>query len=234
MGRKAGTLSNLLIWPVKFIQVPQKSIQRTDVFQLEALSLNFLRSISKIPDGVEIPKLNPCKLCDKDILTFRFQEFTVLSCGHILHRTCLEKYIIRAETRFLTCPTCPTTIEIIREELALASGEYDIVLKNQDLGKKASQRSDITIEDEENELEVLGTLGLVDETSLVNQGKQTDKALTQDQVISSISDNSISNRATSPIVIENTSTTPEDSGNPANENFGRTSSADESTNIYIT
>ncbi|CAG8564027.1 9623_t:CDS:2 [Ambispora leptoticha] len=181
--------------------------ERTDVFQLEALSLNFLRSISKIPDDVEIPKLKPCKLCDKNIPTFRFQEFTVLSCGHILHRTCLEKHYIR----FPTCPTCPTTIEIIREELVLASGEYDIVLKNQDLGKKASQRSDITIEDED-ELEVLSTLGSSNQ---------------------SIPDNSTCNRATSPIVIEDISTTPENSGNQANENLGRVTSPDKSSNVYV-
>ncbi|CAG8564355.1 1053_t:CDS:10, partial [Acaulospora morrowiae] len=100
---------------------------------------------------------------------------------------------------------------------------YDIVVErikgaeaHQDLGKKASRRSDITIKDED-ELEVLSTLGLVYETSLADQGKQTEKALTKDQATSPIPDNSTCNRATSPIVIEDISNTPENSGNQANE-----------------
>ncbi|CAG8780376.1 7608_t:CDS:2, partial [Acaulospora morrowiae] len=65
--------------------------------------------------------------------------------------------------------------------------------------KTSTNSSLITIEDEENELEVLAILEFVDETSLADQEKQTDKALTKDQATSSIPNNSTCNRATSPI-----------------------------------
>ena len=100
----------------------------TEVFQLEALSLNYLRNqdISTVPFQRDLPKLNPCSLCKKDIFTFRFQAFTTLSCGHIFHRICLEERIIWPESNYPLCPypSCPITIELLSEEAVLASGEY--------------------------------------------------------------------------------------------------------------
>ena len=63
--------------------------------QLEVLALNYLRNqeISTIP--TRIPKLNPCSICQRVILKFRFQSFVVLDCGHLFHH---EKHTIRAET----------------------------------------------------------------------------------------------------------------------------------------
>ena len=99
------------------------STSDAEVFQLEALSLNYLRSqnISAIPDDDSVPKLQPCKLCSKAILNFRFEAFTTLSCGHILHRLCIEKHIMQGGVRRPSCPICNWDIEINREELALAS-----------------------------------------------------------------------------------------------------------------
>ncbi len=65
----------------------------TEVFQLKALSLNFLRNTSEITDE-HIPKLNPYHFYDKEILALPFHSFTVLSCEHIYHRICLEKHIV--------------------------------------------------------------------------------------------------------------------------------------------
>src|SRR3954452_911560 len=64
--------------------------------QLEVLALNYLRNqeISTIP--TRIPKLNPCSICQRVILKFRFQSFVVLDCEHLFHRQCLEKYIMQA------------------------------------------------------------------------------------------------------------------------------------------
>src|SRR6185436_2358723 len=126
------------------------STSDAEVFQLEALSLNYLRSqnISAIPDDDSVPKLQPCKLCSKAILNFRFEAFTTLSCGHILHRLCIEKHIMQGGVRRPSCPICNWDIEINREELALASGEYYITPKDHDKGH-ASQQSIVTINDEE-------------------------------------------------------------------------------------
>ena len=126
-------------------------VDDTEVFQLKALSLNFLRNTSEITDE-HIPKLNPCHFCDKEILALPLplHSFTVLSCGHIYHRICLEKHIVRSKTRFPLCPisSCISPIELIREELSLASGEYHMVSKNKDFRKK-DPLSDDTIEDED-------------------------------------------------------------------------------------
>ena len=109
----------------------------TEVFQLKALSLNFLKNTSEITDE-HTPKLNPWHFCDKEIFALPLLSFTVLSCRHIYHRICLEKHIVRSETRFPLCPisSCISPFKFIREELALASGEYYIVSKNKDFRKK--------------------------------------------------------------------------------------------------
>ncbi|GES83481.1 hypothetical protein GLOIN_2v1469914 [Rhizophagus clarus] len=135
-------------------------------------SLNYLRNqeISTIPS--RIPKLNPCSICQKAILTFRFQSFIVLDCEHIFHRQCLEKHIIRAEMKYPSCPSCPITIELISEEAVLASGEYLIQKKQTDTGQ----------DDEE----LMASLGLVEGGSRAGQGSQSKQVTMQDQATSPI------------------------------------------------
>ena len=104
--------------------------------QLEVLALNYLRNqeISTIPS--RIPKLNPCSICQRVILKFRFQSFVVLDCEHLFHCQCLEKYIMQAETEPpLTCPSCNVIIEMTREEAVLASGKYHLQKKQTDTGQ---------------------------------------------------------------------------------------------------
>ncbi|PKC63925.1 hypothetical protein RhiirA1_396447 [Rhizophagus irregularis] len=145
--------------------------------QLEVLALNYLRNqeISTIPS--RIPKLNPCSICQRVILKFRFQSFVVLDCEHLFHRQCLERYIMQAETDpfTLTCPSCNITIELTREEAVLASGKYHIQKKQTDTGQ----------DDEE----LMASLGLVEGGSRAGQGSLSKQVTMQDQ-------------ATSPIMIE--------------------------------
>ncbi|GET57630.1 uncharacterized protein OCT59_015181 [Rhizophagus irregularis] len=145
--------------------------------QLEVLALNYLRNqeISTIPS--RIPKLNPCSICQRVILKFRFQSFVVLGCEHLFHRQCLENYIMQGETDpfTLTCPSCNITIELTREEAVLASGKYHLQKKQTDTGQ----------DDEE----FMSLLGLVEDGSRAGQGSQSKQATMQDQ-------------ATSPIMIE--------------------------------
>ncbi|RHZ62041.1 hypothetical protein Glove_344g19 [Diversispora epigaea] len=173
-----------------------------EVFQLEALSLNYLRSqnISAIPDEDHIPKLRPCILCNKAILNFQFEAFTVLCCGHLLHRICLESYIMRGGARSPSCPICNWDIEINREELGLASGEY---------AGKASQQSNVTIDDDDGgDLEEMIKLRLIvdksseQDTSLIDNEKGTSN---MEQVNSTDQDNinkttDTQERGSSPIV----------------------------------
>src|SRR5215212_4355355 len=144
--------------------------------QLEVLALNYLRNqeISTIPS--RIPKLNPCSICQRVILKFRFQSFVVLDCEHLFHRLCLEKYIMQAETDPpLACPSCNVIIELTREEAVLASGKYHLQKKQTDTGQ----------DDEE----LMASLGLVEGGSRAGQGSQSKQVTMQDQ-------------ATSPIIIE--------------------------------
>jgi hypothetical protein len=145
--------------------------------QLEVLALNYLRNqeISTIPS--RIPKLNPCSICRKAILKFRFQSFVVLDCEHLFHRLCLENYIMRAETDpfSLTCPSCNIIIELTREEAVLASGKYHLQKKQTDTGQGDEA--------------LMSSLGFMNDDSRAGQGSQSKQVTMQDQ-------------ATSPIVIE--------------------------------
>jgi hypothetical protein len=129
--------------------------------QLEVLALNYLRNqeISTIPS--RIPKLNPCSICQRVILKFRFQSFVVLDCEHLFHRLCLEKYIMRAEaeTGSLTCPSCNVIIELTREEAVLASGKYHLQKKQTDTGQGDEA--------------LMSSLGFMNDDSRAGQGSQS-------------------------------------------------------------
>ncbi|CAG8484810.1 4261_t:CDS:2 [Ambispora gerdemannii] len=70
---------------------------------LQALALNFLKNIPGfLNEGVDIPTLSNCHKCNEQILS-------VLSCGHILHRTCIQEIIMGTEAK---CPSPPPTAPI--------------------------------------------------------------------------------------------------------------------------
>ncbi|CAG8675206.1 11819_t:CDS:2, partial [Funneliformis mosseae] len=50
-------------------------VDDTEIFQLKAISLNFLKNTSEIIDK-HTPKLDPCHFCDKEILVLPFLSFT--------------------------------------------------------------------------------------------------------------------------------------------------------------
>ncbi|CAI2176231.1 10195_t:CDS:2 [Funneliformis geosporum] len=109
--------------------------------QLEVLALNYLRNqeISNYPQ--QNPKLNPCSICQR-------------------------KYIMRAETESLTCPSCNIIIELTREEAALASGKYHLQKKQTDTGQ--------------GDEELMASLGLVEDESRAGQGSQSKQVTMQD------------------------------------------------------
>ncbi|CAG8727973.1 6040_t:CDS:2, partial [Acaulospora morrowiae] len=147
-------------------------IGERDVSQLKALSLNFLQNISEISNGGEVPKLSPCHKCGKQILTFSLRAFVVLSYTQTpIHPS---------------CSICSTIIEIIREEVTLASDKYRMTPKIHSLinsEKKSSKQSENTIDDD---IENTRESELVVGTSSTEQEKQTE-------------------RGTSPIVIDDDS-----------------------------
>ena len=61
---------------------------------LKTLALNILQNCTPeaIASGIEIPELDSCSICFEEIfLSLIKKPFTALPCGHIFHRSCLEK-----------------------------------------------------------------------------------------------------------------------------------------------
>ncbi|CAG8604826.1 12024_t:CDS:2 [Ambispora gerdemannii] len=152
---------------------------------LEAFSLNYLRSqnILQISDNEHIPKLSPCNLCNKSIFSFRFE----------------------GTTKYSTCPTCKTDIEILKKSHLLLSN--------------------VTIEDDEGELEIIRNIELIEEDSV--PAEQVSK---KDQIIIPIADNSISmqDQATNSIINKDNNVLQENFKNQTNENN------ESNTNVYVT
>src|ERR1044071_6201408 len=67
------------------ISTSETQADTTEHSQLEALALNYLRNQDNSTIPSRIPKLNPCSICQKAILTHRFQSFVVLDCEHLFH-----------------------------------------------------------------------------------------------------------------------------------------------------
>ncbi|CAI2194749.1 17203_t:CDS:2, partial [Funneliformis geosporum] len=48
----------------------------------------------KISDGVNVSELDPCSLCNQELFLYEIKNpFTILTCGHIYHRNCIESSI---------------------------------------------------------------------------------------------------------------------------------------------
>ncbi|CAG8643123.1 9686_t:CDS:2, partial [Ambispora gerdemannii] len=74
-----------------------------NISSLEALALNILKNSfsKKIAEGVDVPELDPCSLCNQELFLYEIKNpITILICGHIYHRDCIEKSIKK-------CSICP-------------------------------------------------------------------------------------------------------------------------------
>jgi hypothetical protein len=63
---------------------------------IRTFALNILKNTTPedIASGIDVPELDPCSLCNDELfLRLIKKPFTILSCGHIFHRACLEKNI---------------------------------------------------------------------------------------------------------------------------------------------
>ncbi|CAI2198287.1 7999_t:CDS:1, partial [Funneliformis geosporum] len=47
---------------------------------------------------MEVLELGPCSECNNEILMLPIKAFTVLSCGHIFHRLCIERKLLHTST----------------------------------------------------------------------------------------------------------------------------------------
>src|SRR6185437_1367279 len=63
---------------------------------LKTLALNILKNGSPdiIAKGVEVPELDPCLLCNQELFLYEIKKpITLLICGHLYHRDCIESSI---------------------------------------------------------------------------------------------------------------------------------------------
>ncbi|RGB24823.1 hypothetical protein C1646_676082 [Rhizophagus diaphanus] len=61
----------------------------------------------------EIPELEPCSECTNNILTLPLKAFTTLSCGHIFHRSCIEKQLLHTKPGACPFPNCGKNVNVI-------------------------------------------------------------------------------------------------------------------------
>ncbi|RHZ87789.1 hypothetical protein Glove_30g95 [Diversispora epigaea] len=68
----------------------------TNISCLETFALNILKDSfpEKIASGINIPEVDSCSLCNQELFLFEIKKpFTILACGHIYHRDCIETSI---------------------------------------------------------------------------------------------------------------------------------------------
>ncbi|CAG8823179.1 2666_t:CDS:1, partial [Gigaspora margarita] len=88
---------------------------------------------------VEIPELDTCSKCNQELFLYELKKlFTILTCGHIYHRSCLEDYV----KDLPQCPKCAIEIEPI--DYACYSGSSGPNL--QDQGQSTSDSMQILLQ----------------------------------------------------------------------------------------
>ena len=100
---------------------------------LQNFALNILKetdhSTAKDINDIEVPL---CKDCDKKILVINYEPFTILACGHMYHRYCIEKKILLTDSNVCPISSCNKSVEpavsVQKEyESSQSSGTSDLV-----------------------------------------------------------------------------------------------------------
>ena len=61
---------------------------------LQNLAYSIFKNLGdEIVNSKKFAELGKCSQCDKEILFLNFEAFTVLPCGHIYHRECIQKKV---------------------------------------------------------------------------------------------------------------------------------------------
>ncbi|CAG8672197.1 14549_t:CDS:2 [Cetraspora pellucida] len=76
---------------------------------LRTFAYSILKNLNdEIIRDKEFTELDTCSECDKKILIHNYEPLTILSCGHVYHRYCVEKFLLTKENK---CPSCDKVIE---------------------------------------------------------------------------------------------------------------------------
>ncbi|PKY44184.1 hypothetical protein RhiirA4_541656 [Rhizophagus irregularis] len=93
-------------------QVPERS--RPSLANHRNLAYNILKYLEiDIVGDKEILELEPCSECTNNILALSLKALTILSCGHIFHRSCIEKQLLFIKPSACPFPDCGKTVEIV-------------------------------------------------------------------------------------------------------------------------
>ncbi|CAJ0645992.1 4490_t:CDS:2 [Entrophospora sp. SA101] len=145
-----------------------------DITCHRTLALNILKNDhpESIASNIDIPELEPCSICNEEFFLHLLKKsFTVLTCGHIFHRLCLENN--RENT--ITCPgkNCVAEIEIIeRSPLAGKSSQRSMSIdRSQD---KSCDPSVFNNDFLENDSSFLDTIAEEDSNDNQSQNMETD------------------------------------------------------------
>jgi hypothetical protein len=78
------------------------------------LSYSILKYLEdEIVGDKEIPELGPCTECTNNILSLPIKAITILSCGHIFHRSCIEKQLLYIKPSICPYPDCGKNVDVI-------------------------------------------------------------------------------------------------------------------------
>src|SRR6185437_3682657 len=93
-----------------------------NISSLETLALNILKNSysKKIAEGVDVPELDPCSSCNQELFLYEIKNpITILICGHIYHRDCIEKSIKKRS--ICPRPDCKKEIEETKSRDSISS-----------------------------------------------------------------------------------------------------------------
>ncbi|CAG8492596.1 43315_t:CDS:1, partial [Gigaspora margarita] len=116
----------------------------TNISCLETFALNILKNSSpnKIVSNVNVTELEPCTLCNQELFLYKIKRpITLLTCGHIFHRDCIESSIKICSK----CPkqNCEKEIESVVDSMP-GSQDLDLIVTSSSIFKSPiiTQKSD--------------------------------------------------------------------------------------------
>ncbi|RIB00692.1 hypothetical protein C2G38_2044310 [Gigaspora rosea] len=84
---------------------------------LQNFALNILKETKHdVIQNIEVTELPPCKICNKKLLTVSFESFTILPCGHVYHRKCIEKNFLLTKENKCPISNCNKTVDPVISE----------------------------------------------------------------------------------------------------------------------
>jgi len=128
--------------------------------RFKTLAYNILKETEdNIVKDIEISEILQCSECKEKVLLIPFKAFTVLACGHVFHRVCIEKQLLVTRPNSCPFPDCGESVELIWND----SESFDRQDSTSSLvGRMSMMRTDSTLQAEEQAQE--HAMDVVDET----------------------------------------------------------------------